>query len=216
MRFVVLFSCVVVCSGCVSAPKFHNDDPGITNYVRNRAMDARDIGTGTLIGSSSFLLLGSSLRVGPTALGLFSDYDYDGLFNRKRRGPYELGLKHGEIQVNHSNEITVLINMTESSAAAEAIEKDSPYSLDAQRSIARRKQYENRWLSREPSQFGRIEIAAGLFFFGFRIGVNFIEAVDFLTGLFGFDPIGDDVYVNRERLEPCEGSRTSCPGAGNE
>jgi ankyrin repeat protein len=45
---------------------------------------------------------------------------------------------------------------------------------------------------------GRFGISAGLFI-GFRFEVNLLEAGDFLLGLIGFDPLGDDIYKKDSR-----------------
>ncbi|TGK55114.1 hypothetical protein EHQ32_17910 [Leptospira wolffii] len=161
-------------------------------YIRDRANDLSDI-AGVSIDAS----LGASASIGPVTAGVIAAQS----FARARNGTacYSFGniferffyalIRFSTVQCNEVQG-TLLIGWRNDTLL------HSSFSTGDE--IDRGKEYGNETRS-QAFQFGRLRIRAGLGL-GASIELNWLEAIDFVSGFFGIDLLNDDIHTKTLHL----------------
>lgn len=156
------------------------------HYLRDRGRDLADVVT-----VAATTGIGVTAQVLPIVQGLgFNERHY--------------GLEDGQWIAGHGGLETCLLVTSMKAAAG-----DEEQAEDTRMLALRGKDYESTFLlgiypmpdppPRLTAHFyGKVEIAASLGV-GAKIGLNVVELFDFLTGIFGWDPLRDDLTDQAER-----------------
>lgn len=177
LNYLIIF----LLSGCVSFD-YSDNSQSVTNYFRNRAMDAKDIVVTT---GSLGQLGGFKLQLGPIGFGLYL------------RGYYSMGygLRHGEFGSHSSLQLVFILGTDE---MTQPVEEEN-----LRRAKLRKKPPDNTEeypVLKRPHNYTRIGFSIGLLG-GIDCEVNPGEALDFVLGFFGIDIYSDDIYGKKNNEE---------------
>lgn len=151
-------------------------------YFKSRALDLADIFSFTFVLNS----YGARAAISTTGVGL----QMDGIVIAPTK---EMGLRMGMLGTTSCYSYTFLLTVLEK------CEFDFRDTEIRQIVEERKKSFSiSQGETENNAIIGRVGISAG-FIIGFRFEFNVLEAADFFTGLFGFDPLDDDIYKKDSR-----------------